>query len=276
MPRSAWNPFPVSESPVSLAWAWPRILALHPTGRLLATVDLLGVRLWDVAAGRVVRTVLTRPRPHLEQEHGRPAGAIAFTPDGSRLAVGMHDGTIVFWPVPTPTPNPPKADELTALWADLMGPDPAKGWRAAWRLMDDPAAAVKLIRDNLKPAEPVPAAEVAKLLADVDSPEFRRREAATRRLEAVVDRVSPAVQEAEKAATSAELRERLSKVLSVAPGDDKPLPPRAAAQSRAVAVLEHVRTPEAQDVLRALAGGAPGAWLTLEAEAALVRLGASK
>jgi hypothetical protein len=72
------------------------------------------------------------------------------------------------------------------------------------------------------------------------------------------------------------LRERLSKVLSVAPGDDKPLPPRAAAQSRAVAVLEHVRTPEAQDVLRALAGGAPGAWLTLEAEAALVRLGASK
>jgi hypothetical protein len=199
--------------------------------------------------------------------------ALCFTPDGKRLATGMLDGTIVFWPVPAVRPNPPPADELDAVWADLVGTEDDKGWRAAWRLMDDPAAAVRMVRAKLKPAEPVPPADVARLLADVGAPDFRRREAATRRLTEVVDQVRPAVEEAEQAAgASPELRERLRKVLAAAPADDRPLPASAAAMSRAVAVLEHARTPETQAAMRELAGGAPGAWLTREAEAALSRL----
>jgi hypothetical protein len=230
-----------------------------------------------VPAGKVYHIYPLPIRPPLSAFAGCPATSLAFTPDGSRLATGLPDGTIVFWPVPTPTPNPPKADELPSLCADLMGQDSAKGWRAAWRLMDDPAAAVRLVRAHVKPAERVPAAEVAKLLADVDSPEFRRREAATRRLEAIIDQVVPAVRQAENAVgASAELRERLQKVLATAPGDDRALPSRAAAQSRAVAVLEHIRSPEGRATLRELAGGAPGAWLTREVQAALARLGPVK
>jgi WD40 repeat protein len=260
-----------------LRWTFPWRLALTPDSRILATADLNGLRFWDLAAGRLLSTISGMAMPPLEFQCGSPATSLAFTPDGSRLATGMPDGTILFWPVPTPTPNAPKADELPAVWADLMGHDPAKGWRAAWRLMDDPAAAVKLVRAHVKPAERVPAAEVTKLLADADSPEFRRREAATRRLEAIIDQVTPAVRQAESAAgASAELRERLGKVLATAPGDDRALPPRAAAQSRAVAVLEHVRSPEARATFRELAGGAPGAWLTREAQAALARPGPEK
>jgi hypothetical protein len=124
----------------------------------------------------------------------------------------------------------------------------------------------------VKPVERVPAADVARLLAEADSPEFRRREAATRRLTALVDQLDPLVANAATAAgASPELVLRLGKVLAAAPGDDRPLPAWAAAQSRAVAVLEHVGTAEARAALRELAGGAPGAWLTREAEAALRR-----
>lgn len=267
------GPGAVPANPGPTAFAWPRRFALHPSGRWFVTADPEGVRLWDLVSCRVVHTFPVPDRPPVERYHGSPATALAFTPDGSRLATGMPDGTILLWPVPIPTPNPPKAGELPTLWADLMGSDPAKGWRAAWRLMDDPAAAVRLIRTNLQPAERAAAAEVAKLLADADSSEFRRREAATRRLETVIDQVRSAVEEAEKAAgASPELRERLHQVLAMATGDDKALPDRAAAQSRAVAVLEHIHTPDARAALRDLASGAPGAWLTRDAKAALARL----
>jgi hypothetical protein len=43
-------------------------------------------------------------------------------------------------------------------------------------------------------------------------------------------------------------------------------------QARAVEVLEHIATPQAREVLRQLAAGAPGAWLTREAKAALERM----
>jgi hypothetical protein len=202
-----------------------------------------------------------------------PSVPLAFTPDGTRLATGLPDGTILFWPVPKSDPAPPRADELAGMWADLVGSDAPKGWRAAWRLEDDPAAAVRLVREWLKPAEPVPADNVRRWLADVDAADFRRREAATKKLEAAIDRIVPAATEAQKApGTSPEARERLKKVLSAAPDDDRPLPAWAAGLSRAVAVLEHSRSPEGRAALRDLEGGAAGAWLTREAQAALDRI----
>jgi WD40 repeat protein len=256
-----------------LRWAWPRQMALHPTGRCLATADMHGVRLWDLASGRVVSTLPVPRQPPPEARAGSPATALAFTPDGTRLATGLPDGTILFWPVPKPEPNPPRADELAGLWADLVGPDAARGWRAVWRLEDDPAAAVRLARERLKAAKAVPAEDVRRGLADADAADFRRREAATKKLEAAIDRIVPAVTEALKASgTSPEARERLKKVLAAAPDDDRPLPAWAAGLSRAVAVLEHGGASEGRAVLQDLAGGAAGAWLTREAQAALDRI----
>ncbi|MBO0700296.1 MAG: hypothetical protein J2P46_17995, partial [Zavarzinella sp.] len=151
-----WLPFShrTGPDPDELRWAWPKVMALNPTGRVLATSDQAGVRLWEVATGRVIHTYPIAGRPPLDHAEGRVAEALAFTPDGTRLATGLPDGTILFWPVPKPDPNPPRADELDGLWADLVGPDAAKGWRAAWRLQDAPAAAVRLVRAKLKAAEP--------------------------------------------------------------------------------------------------------------------------
>ena len=269
-----WEPPAVPGTPAAdLNWTFPRRMALHPSGRVLATADPHGVRLWDVAAGKPFHSYTLPLQPPLSAFTGSPATALAFTPDGKQLVTGLPDGTILFWPVPAPKPVALEEEELPGLWADLMGADAAQGWRTAWRLMDDPPAAVRLICEKVKPSEPISDADVAKLLADVDAADFRRREAATRRLTEVIDRVRPAVVEAEKAAgASPELRERLRKVLEVGPTDDRPLPPTLAARSRAIAVLEHVRTPDAVTALKSLAGGGKGAWLTREAETALERL----
>jgi WD40 repeat protein len=260
-----------------LRWAWPRVMALHPSGRMLATVDLHGVRLWDVATGRVVRTYPMDYSPAPEYQHGRPAGAVAFTPDGTRLAIGMLDGTILLWPVFTQQQRALTSGEGDRLWTDLVGSEAGKGWRAAWRLQDDPAAAVRLVQANLKPAEPVPESDVRKWLVELDAVDFRTREAATKRLEGVIDRIVPAVTAALNVpGASAERRERLKRVLTAAPSDDRPLPAWAAGLSRAVAVLEHVGTAEAKQLLDELAAGAKGAFLTREARAALDRLAATR
>src|SRR5262249_28782096 len=69
---------------------------------------------------------------------------------------------------------------------------------------------------------------------------------------------------------SLEVRRRLEDLLAHGP---KPLPTgEALRQMRALEVLEMIGTPEARQVLGALARGAPGARMTQEASAALERL----
>ncbi|OLZ70315.1 hypothetical protein AV521_14290 [Streptomyces sp. IMTB 2501] len=69
-------------------------LAVHPQGRLLATGSHRLMRVWDVVTGR--------PR----WEH-RPGGentivnAIAFSPDGGRLATGSTDNLVRIWELAT-------------------------------------------------------------------------------------------------------------------------------------------------------------------------------
>ena len=72
---------------------------------------------------------------------------------------------------------------------------------------------------------------------------------------------------ADASAAGASAKELLAKVNStVAHGE-------ALRSLRAIEALEHIETPEARDLLRKLAAGAPGARLTREAQAALDRLG---
>jgi len=71
--------------------------------------------------------------------------------------------------------------------------------------------------------------------------------------------------------TSAEVRRRLGQVLEEL-DQTVGAPTRRAVPSRALLVLEQAGTPEARQALERLAEGAPGAWLTQEAKAALTRI----
>jgi hypothetical protein len=250
--------------------------ALHPGGHYLATADANGVRLWDLTNRRVVHTLPIGDRPALGWHNGRVATALAFSPDGSRLATGLPDGTVLLWEVPVPGPVSLPPETAERLWADLIGDDPAAGWRAAWLLGEDPAAAVRLARRHVAPVEPFPADELRQLLTDVESPRFAVRERATVRLERAADLIGPAVAEALKATRSEETRVRLEKVMGAVPGPERPLPAWASALGRAVSVVEHAGGDDGRLLLMAWAGGTPDAFLTREAKAALERLAATR
>jgi hypothetical protein len=137
------------------------------------------------------------------------------------------------------------------------------------RLADRPEQAVALVRNRLRPAQPPPAAEVRRLLADLDAPEFERRESATKRLAGWGDTAHAALREALRGKPSAEVRRRLEGLLA----DPRLVrQPEARRGVRAVRLLECIGSLAARQVLRELAEGMPEARLTQDAKASLDRL----
>jgi WD40 repeat protein/serine/threonine protein kinase len=68
-------------------------VAFSPDGRLLASLSSLSVRLWDATTGAEIRT--------LGPVGGLNRYGLAFSPDGRRLAVTMHDPAVIIWDVAT-------------------------------------------------------------------------------------------------------------------------------------------------------------------------------
>jgi hypothetical protein len=201
---------------------------------------------------------------------GAPAQAavtsVALLPDGRRLATGLGDGTVLVWDL---APQAAAAKELQALWADLAGDDARKAYRAVHGLVAAPAQAVAYLKNHLQPVSEVEPQRVERLLADLDSDKFAVREAASKELAALGERVEPVLRRALKGSPPVEVRRRVEALLDALTG----LPPRDTLRAvRAIGVLERVGTPEARQVLRTLAGGLASARQTREAKEALARL----
>lgn len=240
-----------------------RALALSPDSRLLAAVTQDGrLRFWDVAGGK---EVASRPSPH------GLVTCVAFAPDGKTVAVGYTDTTVVLWEVPgLPKPAPLAADDPDRLWADLASDDPAKAYPAAAKLRSDPDGALKLFKAKLRPvaAEAPPA--VARLIADLDADRFAVREAASAGLEKVGQDAVGGLRKAMAGKLSAEGAERAGKVLAAL--RDRVSAPEDLRRLRAVQVLEQLGSGPAVELLKAVAAGPAEAWVTLEAQEAVLRL----
>jgi len=63
-------------------------MAFSPDGKILASASGNMIRLWDTSTGKPVGTPLTSST-HIK--------ALAFSPNGSTLAVGSSDGTARLW-----------------------------------------------------------------------------------------------------------------------------------------------------------------------------------
>ena len=292
---------------------WVFAVVFSSDGRLLASGDggdEPTIRVWHAASGREVRRFRVPPRGthYLNfstdgktlastgrdqtirlwelatgQERARLRGTdyaisgVAFSPAGRMLVSGSQDSTALIWDVtglmrdgrlPTVSVSPQK---LKTLWAELAEGDAAKAWRALWALSASAKQTVPLLNEQLSPASIVSAERITRLIADLDSDQFAVREKTERQLEKIGEEAEAALRKTLAARPSAEVRRRVEQLLEKL--ERGILPGTRLQQLRAIEVLEHIGTPDAQEVLKKLAKGAPEARLTQEAKAALARLG---
>jgi hypothetical protein len=127
---------------------------------------------------------------------------------------------------------------------------------------------VELLRQRLRPAPAVDEKAVRGLLRELEADDFAARKKAAAELEAVADRAEPVLRKVLAENPSAETKRQIEHVLELA----RPSAPQRRREARAVEVLERLGTPEARELLAALAGGDKESFLTREARAAVGRL----
>jgi len=229
--------------------------AFAPDGRVVASGDSEAtVRLWEVATGKEIRKL---------EGHRGSVLFLAFSADGKALASASDDTTALIWSVPEVLKGGPvhaavlSERELKSLWADLADPDAGKAYRAIWTMIPAPAQTLPFLTQYLRPVTRPDQARVAQLLKDLDDKQFAVREKAAEELEKLGEQTEAALRMALSAKPSAEVRRRLEQLLQKLQG---PITRSEAIQGlRAVEVLEQIGTPEAQEVLKAVAQGAPEA-----------------
>jgi WD40 repeat protein len=237
--------------------------AFAPDGRTLTTAgDDSFVRLWEVASGKERHAFTSGDTPY----------CVAFSPDGKLLA-SAGSGPIVIWDVTGRAALPTSAEafaqgEKDGLWQALADTDAEKAYAAMRRLLARDGRAVGLLAEHLQRVADVDEKELNQVLRELEADAFNVREEASSRLERLADVIQEPLRATLARGVSAEVKRRLEKILSEI---DAPVPGRLR-QLRAVEVLEQIGTPEAITLLKKLATGVPGARLTREAKASLLRL----
>lgn len=222
------------------------------------------VTLIDVATGKELMVL-----PHDD------ATAMAFSPDGRKLAIGFAYTPVQFvdlkpanWEHGEQAPKLAAAD-LDKLWTQLADADPAVAYLAMWTLSAAGEPAVAFLKDRLRP-EKLPENLVAELLAKLDSDKYAVREAAFRDLKKLGPAAEGELRKALAAKLSPEVGKRVQKLLDS--WDNRPSGPDETRVARAFQVLERLATADARATLARLAEGTPGAWQTEQARLALARL----
>jgi RNA polymerase sigma factor (sigma-70 family) len=241
-----------------------RTVAFSPDGRMVAWGSWQVVQVWEVATGQ---ERLSFPA------HRGEVMSVAFFPDGRRLATGSPDTTALVWDLRACALGRPAAKvtaaDVEGLWTDLFSDDGHKSYRAMWTLAAAPKEAMPLLRSQLKPAAATDADRLKHLIKSLDADEFEARESATEELEKIGAAAEAALRKVLQGQPSAEVKQRVELLLGKL--RTASASPEQVREARALELLEQLGTPEATDLLKALAKGAPEARLTNEAKAALHR-----
>jgi hypothetical protein len=246
-------------------------MALSPDRRLvaLAKVGDTDIELWETASGR---------RRGVLAGHEGPVVSLSFSADGKHLASGSEDTTVLVWDLHRPprpaTPTPRlRAGQLAKHWQTLLGPDAEAADLAVWGLVAAARDAVPFLKGRLRPAARPDAGRLRRALADLGSDSYKTRAAATAEIGALGEGALGELRKAVRQTNDLEKQRRLEALLRAAREAARPFGTAEAVRRwRALEVLEKAATPEAVGLLKELAGGAPGARLTVEARAALDRL----
>jgi hypothetical protein len=197
---------------------------------------------------------------------GAAGDGVVFSANGRYLVTVGEDGTALVWDVYAATSGEPVAPDR--LWAELADPDAEKAFTAVRRLVAAGDLATKELGRRLRPVI-ADAAQVRQWLADLGDDSFATRHNAEQRLAELVEVIEPDLKGALRH-PSLEVRLRVRSLLGRLPREGS-IDPGLLQRLRALEALEQIGTPQARQVLRRLAGGAPQARLTREAKAVLDR-----
>jgi hypothetical protein len=171
-----------------------------------------------------------------------------------------------------PRKGPLTVADAEKLWENAATAEARAAFVALADLAAAPDRAVEVLLRQVKPVPAAPTeADLDRVFKGLDSDEFEARQKASRELIGLGEPAVPAVRKRLERATSAEVRRRAREFLDRF--DRAELSPARLRQLRAVELLEGIGTPAARGLLTELAKGAAGAPLTVDAAAALARLG---
>lgn len=262
-----------------------------PDGKTLASGSSSGeVRLWEIAtwkeravlktsqAGAVYSISWSPDSQWLASAHVNMTCLFLYPAGGDPTEVTFGDGIVLIWDfLRLPGLNPtwkgtPSAKTLHETWTDLARDNAPQAFQAIRLLAAHPAQAVPFLQQRLKPAAPVDPKRLAQLIADLESNDFPARQKATEELERLGDLAVAALEKVLADKPTLETRTRIERLLETA---DRIPPSELLRSLRALEALEHAGTPQARQLMEALAKGADGARLTREAQAVLQRLAKS-
>jgi WD40 repeat protein len=241
------------------------VMAFSPDGKMLAAASRLDrpPLLWDVRTGKLLGEV---------SGHKSTVTALAFSADGRTLFSAGFDGTILAWDVDRLALRQPERPRdltqrrLREAWDDLAGADAARAFRAIADLSSVPGKTLPFLQARLRPAVVEDPRGIARLIAGLDSEDFAAREKATQLLTETVDQAEPALRQALRDQPTLETRRRLEHILR-----HLQTSPEQQRAWRVCLLLDWLDTPEAEKLLRKLAGGAADCRLTREARATTER-----
>ena len=238
-------------------------VSFSPDGRYLACCEGRdAATLWEVRSGQVVRRF---------RDHEGSVVGVCFLDGGRQVLTASHDHTLLLWDRAIMRPGPATGG-LEAMWKELLG-TAEEAHASTWQMVRTPGSATFLA----KRLAPIPRSEdhglgkrIERWIGDLSAKAPATRETALNDLLANMDDAEGPILRAAKSATpskpSPELDPLMKRVF------ERRHSPERLRADRALAVLEYLGTDEARKVLKGIADGAPGHWLTGEAVAALRRI----
>jgi RNA polymerase sigma factor (sigma-70 family) len=199
--------------------------------------------------------------------HGR-AGRLMVTSLALRLLEVYYEADLQLAARP---PRPLGAGTLPGLWDNLAGEEVPRARQAVWALVGAPDQAVPFLKERVPPAKvAVDRQRLERAARELDDDGFAVRQQATADLEKAGELAEPVLRRVLEGKPSPEARRRAEDLLQALA--QRAYSPGWRRLQRALEVLELTGTPEARQVLEALAGGTPEARLTRAAKASLRRL----